>query len=391
MTAQAVTAPDDRAIRAVAARVFGRPRPYTATSLGGPTLVCAVLDDRGYRGAARRLRDALGPVMAQLEVSDVADLPAALGRFRGRPPDAVTAHLRTDELAGALRGGFDVLGWGELADLLTSWWPDPPVPAVVPELRLRGAWERNEIAQTLAARVDLFREVLAIDPAAWDLPPVDVDRNVRRLAGELLDGVAVAAASRHPNRVGRLLGATLVDRLERAARLRHVTAEAEAAVAEAACLVAAVAEAVTGRLGTGSVGKALAVPSRVEPVAELGWWPSRWWPVLDAWGALSSRSQARMPTMWRLAPAPADVVLAALLWALGSLGSVVAVGGRVRSPVEWRRRWTRELDQTWAPVANQVWGQVQSVRAVCERTPSPFTVGMSRVAWGRSWRYGVLP
>lgn len=398
MTAQALSAPGDvvidRAYRAVAGRVFGRPRPYTVASLGGPTLVCAMLDDRGHRDEARRLRRALGPVMAQLEVTDVADLPAALDRFRGRPPDAVTARLRTGELAEALRDGFHALGWDELVGLLVGWRPDPPVPAVVAELDPRDRAARDELARALADRVELFREVLVLDPAAWDMPPVDVDRNVRRLSRALLEPAGlVAAVSRHPNRVGRLLGAALVDRLEQASRFRHVTAEAEAAVAEAACVVAAVAEAVTARddVRVGPMTRTLAVPSRVEPVAELGWWPSRWWPVLDAWGAVSSRNRGRVRTVWRLTPAGGDVALAGLLWSLGSLGSVVAVGERVRQPYEWRRRWTRELDEAWGPIAGRVWSLVQSVRPVGERSPCPFDGGMSRVAWGRSWRYGMLP
>lgn len=384
---------DDRAYRAVAVRVFGRPRPYTVVSLGGPTLVCAVLNDRGHEAAARRVRDALGPVMAQLEVSDLVDLPGALGRFRGRPPDAVTAGLRTGEVAAALRDGFNVLGWGELVDLLAGWWPDPPVPVVAGELGARERTARSELAKALAGRVDLFREALAVDPAAWDMPPVDVPATVQAHALDVLTARVdqVAAATRYPNRVGRLLGAVLVDQLERAAALRDVTPEAEAAVAEAACVVAAVAEAVTAGDAAGPMVRSLAVPARVEPVVPLGWWPSRWWPVLDAWGAASSRGRARVRTVWRLTPAAGDVTLAGLLWALGSLGAVVSVGDRVRTPHVWRRRWTRELDDAWGPVAGHVWSLVQSVRPVGDRSPCPFDGGMSRVAWGRSWRYGVLP
>lgn len=377
----------DRGIRAVAARVFGRPRPYTVTSLGGPTLVCAVLDQRGLVSPARRLREALEPVMRLLDVADVADLPAAFDQFRGRPPDVIAARLRTGEVAAALAEGFEALGWVELVALLDGWWPDPPVPATVGELGARAVAARNEVAAALAGRVALFREALELDPAAWDMPPVDVDRNVRRLAATLLEpGGLVPAVSRHPNRIGRLLGAGLVDRVEQATRTGDVTSAAVEVVAEAVCVVAAVAEAVTARPGVGGVvPRSLAVPGRTVPVTALGWWPSRWWPVLDAWGAASARGRSRVRTVWRLTPAAGDVTVAALLWSLGALGSVAAVG-RVRSPCEWQRRWARELDTTWGPVAARVWGLMQSVRPAGERSPSPFEDGLSR---GQSWRYGV--
>lgn len=381
-------------VRAVAARLFRRPRPYTVTSLGGPTLVCAVLDQRGLVSPARRLREALAPVMRLLNVTDVAELPAAFDQFRGRPPDVIAARLRTGEVAAALVEGFEALGWVELVALLGGWWPDPPVPAAVGELDARAVAARNEVADALAGRVALFREALELDPAAWDMPPVDVDRNVRRLADTLLEpggGGLVPAVSRHPNRIGRLLGAGLVDRVEQGVRIGDVTSEV---VGEAVCVVAAVAEAVTARPGAGGVmSRTLAVPSRTVPVTALGWWPSRWWPVLDAWGAVSARGRSRVRTVWRLTPAAGDVTVAALLWSLGSLGSLGAVAavGRVRSPREWRHRWARELDDTWGPVAARVWGLMQSVRPAGERSPSPFEGGLSRASWGRSWRYGALP
>lgn len=379
---------DEQAIRAVTGRVFGRPRPYTVTSLGGPTLLWALLDMRGHIAAASQLADAFGPVLAQLEVPDLVELPGALDQFRGRPPDAVTARLRTREVAEALAEGFRSLGWHELVGLLAGWWPDPPLPAEVGEL---GPWEvaaRNELGEALARRVEQYAEVLAVDPAAWDMPPVDVDAGVARLAGALLDPLGqslVPAASRHPNRVGRLLGAAIVDRMERAVPLRDVCQDAHEVVVEAVCLVAAVAEGITAGPGGAAVRRSLALPGRVVPVVQLGWWPSRWWPVLDAWGAVSSRSRGRVRTVWRLTPAAGDVAVAALLWAVAALGAVAAVGERARTGREWRRRWERELDRTWTPVAGRVWAVVQSVRPASERSPCPFAGGMSRVERGHLW------
>lgn len=380
---------DDHALRAAVGRVFSRPRPYTVTSLGGPTLLWALLDERGHEVQARRLLAALDPVMTQLEVCSVAALPAALDQFRGRPPDAVTARLRTQEVAEALQGGFLALGWGDLVGLLAGWWPDPPVSIAVVELGARAVAERDELGAALARRVELFGEALVVDPAAWDMPPVEVGGAARRMAGALLDpdGV-VPAVSRHPNRVGRLLGAALVDQAERAVPLREVNADAAEVVAEALCVVAAVTEAVTAGRGVSTVlTRSLAVPARVVPVVGLGWWPSRWWPVLDAWGAVSSRGRARVRTVWRLTPEAGDVAVTGLLWALAALGAVEAAGERARSPQVWRRRWARELDEAWTPVADRVWGLMQSVRPAGERSPSPFAGGMLRVACGRCWAY----
>lgn len=388
MTSSHSTTRVEGVFRAVTARLFSTPRPFTATSLGGPTLVYALLEQRGLHEQARRLREALAPLLRQLEVADITELPGALHAFRGRPPNAIGVRLRSGEVAEALEGAFAALGWGELGVMLAGWRPEPSMAAVSGPLAAREVVERDELAGRLAGRVALFREAVEVDPAAWDMPPVDIDPGVRRTVVSWLEpGGQVPAAARHPNRLGRILAAAAADRVEAAVRARGACAEAETVVVEAVCLLAAVAEAVTARAGARS--RTLTVPSRLEPVAPLGWWPSRWWPVLDAWGAVGWRGRARMSTVWMLSPVSGDVVVAALLWALGALGSVAGVGERVRSAVEWRRRWAREMDGTWGPVGVRVWGLVQSVRPAEERSASPFVGGgLSRVSWGRSWWVG---
>jgi hypothetical protein len=360
------------AAHSVCRLLFSKPRAYTTATLGGLDLVLELLRANGHARQCNQLGEALVPLVDACGAQGVRGLPEALAT-PGRPARRVTDNLRTDAIEGALRSGFQALGWDDLLPCLSAWSPSANNAADV-DLDPVLAIDRRRTVLALAQRVQDFLAAWDASGQRWDVAvPAVSGRSARGAARTLAIPVAglaevgsSAQASRYGNRVGRLLTLVSMAHLRQALACLHIP---EDTLRQVFCAFAVVAEAVSHDVdATG--GKRLSIPVG-SPVRLADWLPVVWWPILDAWGAPTKAGQASLATSWRLAPSEMDPLVWMLSWATSWVLAAAEAPDRRLDRAEWEDYVITSVDYSKQPTMAGVWDLYQSTRAVPARVPFP--------------------
>lgn len=369
-----------------------RSQPMTAARNGLFTALDAALQAHGHDDYVEGLALTTAPLRRELGATDVRGIAAGLAALTGKPRRAISREVTSPEMVTELGDALDALGAWELSNVVRGWLATSYTEMTFPALTSEGRAVRHDLAAELLTRCLLFRRVLPAVTGGLrhdEVPAIDgrtMSAAARACKTPLFTGSIPEAprtlASRHPNRVGRLLAAVA---MSRAATALSRSFAADEAVVEPLLLLFVVAECVRPGVPTPD-DAALARRGRLLPKVRRGdpeprsLSSSSSWAVLSNWGSVSRASIEAAPTAWKLPPVWADV----LLWALCSAAARTALAADYRKPdargrgsaagdaaaLPWEEYLAERLPVWEGPMRN-AWGFVQSARSPVDRTDWP--------------------
>lgn len=325
------------------------------------------------------------PLLTELGVETVYDVPAALAARQGRPPTRIVEALRTPALVESLMGALAQLGYSDLRSVVAQWGPTSVEPGAVIPLTESAVAQRGALADALRLRareildgwIELKLHIvkgdtcgdgrsLATASRVWQVPLIN---------GVISGPSPTATAALYPNRLGRSAAVVACSRINGALG----TIADPGPVDEALAMLVAIGEAVSRsddepRFHTLSRKGMLPVLVRNgAPMTDMTCNVHAWWPVFAAWGASARSELITVPTAWRLSTAEADVIV----WALTGVAVRLAVAasapllaGRYVTPPNWAEHEAQHLP-AWCEGAATVWSLMQRGRRPNARTEFP--------------------
>jgi hypothetical protein len=345
-----------------------------------------------------RIHEAAGPLLTELGVETVHDVPSGLAKLEGRPPLRVVSALRSPEMVEALCAGLYQLGFQDLMNQLAQWGPQGDGPLATVPLRPADTRVRSELVDRLrgraveimqwwvSAKVELTTSDLRVDgrtlttaARVWQVP---------QLTGSMLPPPSAAAAL-YANRIGRSAAAVAFSKINKAI-LSHAP---DSAVGEPLALLVALGEAITAenlddeRTRVQVARGTLPVQVRSgEPVGVMARDVQGWWPMFSAWGSSERRGAISLPTAWKLSTAESDVVVWLLIRIAVSLALAASAPSRavrLASPFPWSDHVAQE-GPAWELGATSVWTLMQRGRLPQLRTAMP-EGGLPSVFDAKAW------